>query len=162
MTFGTFFQKYAIPWASINWGHRVLAFHLLSLSNQFPPLIGKEISSPLISLIVWSKKLHCAPLNRLDKQLQTTSLRQVEGQVKCNLIDETVQETNIVHTVLCKDSWACCDGISSRIRGNLGHGTVLSQHAEMKQNTNAASLLFTPKPMFLLSNPLFCLNACLP
>lgn len=130
--------------------------------QQFPPPIGKARPWPLTSLIVWGKKPHCAPLTRLDEWLQKINLRQVEGQVKWNLIDETVQETNLVHTVLRKDSWACCDSISSRISSNTALGTVLSQYAEMKRNTSAASLLFTPKPLFLLSNWLCSLNACLP
>lgn len=71
--------------------------------QQFPLSTGKARSWPLTSLIVWSRKPHCALLSRLDKWLQKISLRQVEGQVKWNLIDETVQETNLVHTVLCKD-----------------------------------------------------------
>lgn len=58
-----------------------------------------------------------------------------------------MQETNLVHTVLCKDSWACCDSIISRIRGNMGRGTVLSQYAKTKN----ISLLFTPRPQTKVS-----------
>lgn len=162
--FGRLFPRYTIPCLLASIKLRSQSSHMpyaLTLQKH-PSQTGQERSWFLTLLTVWSKKPHCVPLGRLDKWLQKISLRQVEGQVKWNLIDETVQETDLVHTELCKDSWACCDSISSRIRSNMGHGTVLSQCTEKKQSTSVTSLLFTPKPTFLFTNGLCCLNACLP
>lgn len=35
-----------------------------------------------------------------------------------------MQVTNLTHPVLYKDSWACCDNLSSRTRGTVGHGAI--------------------------------------
>lgn len=45
-----------------------------------------------------------------------------------------MQVTNLAHPVPCKDSWACCDNLSSRIRGTVGHGAVCWN----QQDTRAA------------------------
>lgn len=119
--------------------------------QQVPSSISKARPWPLTSSLEWSRKPHCALTSRLDGSLQQISPRQVEGQVKWNLIDETVQETNLVHRVQHQDSWACCDSISSRIRATWD--TVM-YWANMPKSirTPAQRVCSSPsRPAFLLS-----------